>query len=312
MLGKKCVKCLIYNIVMLQISFHQNKYLNFLKEITKKMSKISEPGYLFIHSGVLEKEQIEKSLSDCQEYLTKNYDKDFTTSSFEVNVVKNKDGKKFGHTYAWIEDLHLFNALIGLDFDGTQLVEMKDDENWEPPEKSLDEAMAEAGDDWCSWDDVEESYKRPKIKIQLEPLVTLPAIKYTPAQLKEINHESDFGFMEILPIKITQRIGKLNVLFTNDIPEWVTVESLFTYFHKFEKDKLKHQDKKSKKHYQYPVVKIKSKKDFRGFRRFGTITFSPLHTNTVSFLINVVKRVDFTNGKNSALLFFSQSKSKDN
>ena len=118
--------------------------------------------------------------------------------------------------------------------------------------------------------------------------------------------------MEILPIKITQRIGKLNVLFTNDIPEWVTEESLFTYFHKFEKDKLKHQDKKNKKHYQYPVVKIKSKKDFRGFRRFGTITFSPLHANTVSFLINVVKRVDFTDGKNSALLFFSQSKSKDN
>jgi hypothetical protein len=276
------------------------------------MSKISEPGYLFIHSGVLEKEQIEKSLSDCQEYLTKNYDKDFTTSSFEVNVVKNKDGKKFGHTYVWVEDLHFFHALIGLDFDGTQLIEWVEDKDWEPPEKPMDEAMEEAGDDWCAWDDIERSYKRPKKKIELEPLVTLPAIKYTCSQLEEINHESQYGFMEIFPIKITQRIGKLNVLFTNDIPEWVNEELLFSYFHKFEKDKLKHQDKKSRKYFQYPIVKIKSKKDFRGFRRFGTITFSSLYPNTVSFLINVVKRVDFTDGKNTALLFFSQSKSKDN
>ncbi len=115
------------------------------------MSKISEPGYLFIHSGVLEKEQIEKSLLDCQEYLSKNYDKDFTQFTFEVNVVKNKDGKKFGHTYAWIQDLHLFNALIGLDFDGTELVEWVEDENWVPHEKPYDEAIKEAGDGWGAW-----------------------------------------------------------------------------------------------------------------------------------------------------------------
>ena len=150
------------------------------------MSKISEPGYLFIHSGVLEKEQIEKSLSDCQEYLTKNYDKDFTRSSFEVNVVKNKDGKKFGHTYVWVEDLHFFYALIGLDFDGTQLIEWVEDKDWEPPEKPMDEAMKEAGDDWGAWDDIEILYTRPKKKVQLEPLVTLPAIKYTPSKFEKL------------------------------------------------------------------------------------------------------------------------------
>ena len=276
------------------------------------MSKISEPGYLFIHSGVLEKEQIEKSLSDCQEYLTKNYDKDFTKSSFEVNVVKNKDGKKFGHTYAWIEDLHFFNALIGLDFDGSQLVEMKEDENWEPPEKPYEEAMAEAGDDWSVWDDIERSYKRPKIKIQLEPLVTLPAIKYTPSQLDEINRESEFGFMEIFPIKISQKIGKMNVLFTNNIPEWLTEEIIFGYFKKFENDKRKHQDKKNKKGFYYPVVRIKTKKDIRDVKRFCTVTFSSMNPNTASFLINVVKKIELTDGTNKSLFFFSQSKTKNN
>jgi len=288
-----------------------DKYLKFLKEITKKMSKISEPGYLFIHSGVLEKEQIEKSLSDCQEYLTKNYDKDFTTSSFKVNVVKNKDGKKFGHTYVWIEDLHFFNALIGLDFDGTELVEWVEDEDWEPPEKNYHDAMEEAGEDWVAWDRIEQAYKRPKKKVHLDPLVSLPAIKYTQEQMKEINYESEFGFMEILPIKLSRKIGKMNVLFTNDIPDWVTEESLFNYFKQFERDDRNHLEKKTNKKFQYPIVKIKSKKDFRGFRKFGTITFSSMYPNTVTFLINVIKRVDFTDGKNSALLFFSQSKTKD-
>ncbi len=83
------------------------------------MSKISEPGYLFIHSGVLEKEQIEKSLSDCIEYIHQNYDKDFRKTNFLINVVKNKDGMKFGNNYAWIENKELFNSLIGKDFDGS-------------------------------------------------------------------------------------------------------------------------------------------------------------------------------------------------
>jgi hypothetical protein len=201
--------------------------------------------------------------------------------------------------------------LIGLDFDGTQLIELVDDEEWEPPEKSYNDAMEEAGDDWVAWDRIEQAYKRPKKKIQLEPLVSLPAIKYTPEQLQEINHESEFGFMEILPIKLTRRTGKLNVLFTNDIPKWVNEEIIFNYFKKFEKDDRTHHDKKSKKKFQYPVVKIKSKKDFREMRRFCTITFSSMYPNTATFLINVVKRIELKEGDNKALLFFSQSKSKN-
>lgn len=275
------------------------------------MSKISEPGYLFIHSGVLEKEQIEKSLSDCIEYIHQNYDKDFRKTNFLINVVKNKDGMKFGHTYAWIENKELFNSLIGKDFDGSDLFEWVEDKEWNPPEKSYEEAMKEAGDDWGAWDDVERAYKRPRKKVPLEPLVSLPAIKYTPSQEKEINYESKFGFLELLPIKLSQKFGKLNVLFTNDIPKWITEELIFDYFKKFERDDRFHSDKKSKKKFQYPLVKIKSKKDFRDMRRFCTITFSSMYPQTASFLINVVKRLELEEGDNKALLFFSQSKSKN-
>ena len=276
------------------------------------MSKISEPGYLFIHSGVLEKEQIEKSLLDSIEYIYQNYNKDFHKTNFEINVVKNKDGKKFGHTYAWVEDIEFFNILIGKDFDGSELFEWVEDKDWKPPEKSYDEAMEEAGDDWCAWDDIEKSYERPRKKIPLDPLVSLPAVKYTPTQEKEINYESKFGFLELFPIKITQKIGKMNVLFTNNIPEWLSEEIIFNYFKKFEKDKRKHQDKKNKKGFYYPVVKIKTKKDIRDVKRFCTVTFSSMNPNTASFLINVVKKVELTDGTNKNLFFFSQSKTKNN
>jgi len=282
------------------------------------MSKISEPGYLFIHSGVLEKEQIEKSLLDCCKYLTSNSDKGFSKTKFKVNVVKNKDGMKYGHTYAWIEDISFFNALIGKNFDGSDRIELYDDPDWKPPEKSRSDYWADVLNssdsfdfDWADNFEEEQKYICPKLKRELEPLVSLPAVKYTEEQKKEINYESEFGFMEIFPIKLSQKFGRMNVLFTNDIPEWVTEDLLFKYFKQFEKDDRIHSDKKSRKKFQYPIVKIKSKKDFRGLRRFGTVSFSSMYPNTVTFLINVVKRVDFTDGKNSALLFFSQSKTKD-
>lgn len=274
------------------------------------MSKISEPGYLFIHSGVLEKDQIEKSLLDSIDYIYQNYNKDFRKTKFLVNVVKNKDGLKYGHTYAWIENKELFYALIGKNFDGLELVEWVEDPDWTPPEKNYHDAMAEAGDDdWVAWDEIERAYQRPKKKVVLDPLVSLPAVKYTPEQEKEINYESKFGFLELFPIKLSRKTGKLNTLFTNDIPEWITEDMLFNYFKVFEQDNRLHSDKKNK--FRYPLVKIKSKKDIRKMRRFCTITFSNMYSNTASFLINVVKRIEFCHKDQKALLFFSQSKSKN-
>jgi len=282
------------------------------------MSKISESGYLFIHSGVLEKEQIEKSLLDSIKYLAENYNKDFHKTKYEINVVMNKEGVKYGHTYAWVDNKEVFHALLGLNFDGSERIEYYDDPDWKPPEKSHSEYFAEAMEaandfdfDWAADWEEQQKYVCPQLKRQLDPLVSLPAVKYTPSQIKEIENQSEFGFMEVFPIKLSYKTGKLNSLFTNDIPEWVSEELLFKYFEKFEKDKTLHIDKKSNKKFRYPIVKIKSKRDIREMRRFGTITFSNTNKNTATFLINLVKRVEFKKGDNKALLFFSQSKSKN-
>lgn len=276
------------------------------------MSKISEPCYLFIHSGVLENFQIEECLKDSISFLSENFDEDFTDTLIEINVVKNKEGKKFGHTYAWVSNEMVFNALIGKNFDGSLRFEEVEDEDWEPPEKDYSEAMKEAGGSWAKMADVEDQYTRPYIRKELEPIVTLPGIKYNQEQLKEVEGGSQIGFLEIFDTKLTDRSGKLNTIFSDNIPDWMTEEILLDRFKKFNKDKTVYMEKKTRNRFTYPVVKIKKKRNSREDKKYCTVTFSPLHKNTASFLINLVKRVEFVNEDNKAMLFFSQSKSKNN
>ena len=283
-----------------------------LKEITKKMSKISEPGYLFIHSGVLEKEQIDKCFQDLIEQLISLNPEEYKDIKFLINVVKNKEGVKYGHSYGWINKKDVFNALLGKNLDGSERIEYIDDENWEPPKEDYYEAMKKAGDDWGDQADIEKKYKRPKIKIELDPLISLSAIEYTEDQYNEVKKESKYGFMELFETKLSHKTGKLNTLFSNDIPSWIDEKYLFDFFKKFEKNKDQHYDKKTKKKFCYPVVKIKSKKELRDVRRFCTITFSTLNPKTASFLINVVKRLEFENEGKKYLLFFSQSRDRGN
>jgi hypothetical protein len=275
------------------------------------MGKISESGYLFIHSGPLEKDQVVKSIEGAISYLSENYDPSFKKTQIEVNVVKNKEGKKFGHTYAWVDCSRVFNALIGKNFNGSQRFEEVLDEDWEEPEEDYSAALEKVAGDWGDEAEVEEMYNRPMKRVPLEPLVTLPGIKFTEEQEKEVKYESKIGFLEIFETKISEKIGKINTLYSGNIPEWVSEKMILDYFKKFEKDKVVYMEKKSRNKFSYPIVKIKSKKEVREVRRSCTIIFSTMYKNTASFLINMTKRVEFEKDGKKTLLFFSQSKSKN-
>ena len=276
------------------------------------MSKITEPGFLFIQSGILNHEQIKMALDSSVTYLSNTYNMDFSNYESVINVVTNREGKKFGHTYAWVKDERIYNALIGNNFDGSSRYEDVLDEDWKEPEKDYDEAVEEAGESWADIEEVEDMYRRPTIRKKLEPLVTPPAIKYTESQKIEINNESELGFIDIFETKITERFNKQNTIFSSNIPDWVDEKILLDVFKKFNKDDIVYSEKKSKKKFTYPIVKIKKKKGIREENKMCTVTFSHLHKNTASFLINVVKRIKVEKGDKKTMLFFSQSKSKNN
>ena len=279
------------------------------------MSKISEKGYLFIHTSIFDNNQILEALRYCAKELQKKCE-------FYINVVENKDGFKYGHAYAWVSSPSVYNALIGKNFDGSDRFEMVEDDNWNPPERDYDEAMKEAENsgDWSIIGDIEEAYTRPEIKRDLEPLIIPPGIKYTDEQKSSLETSDDFGFIEIYPARVTIRTeeNKNNSIFSSCIPDWVTEDILFTFFERFCSDKTVHVDPRTKKKFTYPKVMIKKKVVSNKWRqsddevRTATITFSPLERNICNFLINVTKKIKLTNpkSKKEEMLFFSQTRSR--
>ena len=277
------------------------------------MSKVSEEGFLFIHSGIFDRKQIELNLRTCIKKL--NID----SCEIYVNVVENKDGMKYGHTYAWVSDTRIYNALIGKNLDGTDRIEMVDDESWEPPEDDMDDMLEEAKDDWGLMMEIEDKYERPKVKVELEPLIVPPGIKYTDEQKKELEVDEDYGFIEIYPARVTIRSeeNKINAIYSSCLPEWVDQNVLYNLFSKFSKDKNQHVDPKTKKRFNYPKIVITKNKNKSRWRNDeqnmnAQIFFSPLNRNLSYFLINVIKKIKIKNPKTNKeeMLFFSQAKSR--
>ena len=93
---------------------------------------------------------------------------------------------------------------------------------------------------------------------------------------------------------VIQDYRKQNILFTENILAEKDSNKIIQFFNKFNNDKFQN---------KYPMVNIKKKKN----KTFCTIKFSPRHPHTASFVLNLVKKINFNNN----LYFFSQTKNKD-
>ena len=281
------------------------------------MSKVSEEGYLFIHSSVFDSKQIELNLRTCINKL-KSTNKNISSDIY-VNVVENKDGMKYGHAYAWVSNRQVYNALIGKNFDGSERVEEIEDEDWNPPEQDMSEALKEAEGDWVMISEIEDRYERPTKTITLEPLIVPPGIKYTEEQKKILQTTDEFGFIEIFPARVTIRSeeNKINAIYSSCIPNWVNEDILYKIFDRFNNDKAIHIAPKTKKKFKYPKIIIskntnKNKYAWRNKEETSNVTiyFSPIQRNICHFLINVIKKIKVVNPntQKSEMLFFSQAK----
>ena len=282
------------------------------------MSKVSQEGYLFIHSGMFDTQQVEISLKYCINKL-KTINKDIKDCDFYVNVVENKDGQKFGHTYAWVSNPMVYNALIGNNFDGSERVEDAEQDDWVPPEISLSEAIKEANGDWALEAEIEERYEAPTHEVKLEPLIVPPGVRYTQTQKELLGIEQDIGFIEIFPARVTIRTeeNKVNCIYSSSVPSWVTEDILYNFFQRFGADKMVHKDIKTKKSFSYPKVAItknnnKKWRDGREQEQNVHILFSPLDKNISHFVMNIARKIVLTNPKTNEaeMLFFSHTRSR--
>ena len=252
--------------------------------------KITFKRFLFIQSGILDEDQIRQCIMDGIKQQHLNCD----VQSLIINVVKNREGKHFGHTYCWVEDIQIYNALIGLNLDGTERFEELEDENWVEPEIPLDDAL-EGVTDWGEEDEIRERYDVPYIKRPLEPLIILPGIKYTEEQKKKV--ESDIGFIDIFPVSLTKYEENENYIFSKNVPEWLTEKIIYAFFSKFDKDATS----------KYPKIIMKNYKGSKNLK----VMFSPRNSSLASFLIKLVKKIELSDKSgNKELIFFSQGKTK--
>lgn len=253
--------------------------------------KITFKRFLFIQSGILDEEQIRNCIVDGIKQLNLKCD----DQSLIINVVKNREGKHFGHTYCWVDDIQIYNALIGLNLDGTERFEEIEDESWEEPTVPLEEAL-EGITDWGEEEEIRDRYDRPFIKKRLDPLVILPGVKYTDEQCKKT--DADIGFIDVFPVSLTNYEENENYIFSKNIPDWLDESVVYSFFKKFDKDEF------SK---NYPKVIIRN---YRGNRNLKVI-FSPKQNSLASFLIKLVKKVELSDKHgNKGLIFFSQGKVK--
>ena len=80
---------------------------------------VEEPGYLFSYTYGLEEDEIIKLIND----VVKTLEKDFGNFMVKVNVVKNKHDEKLGYSYIWVNNIEVYNAIIGLNLDGSKRLE---------------------------------------------------------------------------------------------------------------------------------------------------------------------------------------------
>ncbi len=146
----------------------------------------------------------------------------------KVNLVTNSAGKTFNYAYVYVSNEQVYNAITGLNLDGTERIRKIPDPDWQPPKISFENAKAElekthqdgeneydedlyssygdssgwGGEITQEWgedivestleqdiEDLKKNYQSAMIDVKLPSLVTFPSYELTIEQQKDIYHE---------------------------------------------------------------------------------------------------------------------------
>jgi hypothetical protein len=178
-------------------------------------NRITNDHFLYVESGTATNDQL---ISELTKAIT-NYLSIFPKScspKFKCNIITKHDGSTYGYGYIWVEDIRLARVLLGLNTDGSQRIEEKEDELW-IPDPSIQQNYSEwlqlplLGKSWVEIAEVEEEYQRlltrPTIKTPLPPLIQLPGFTIQKASVseKDSNVSTHKLFCTCLPLDITEK-----------------------------------------------------------------------------------------------------------
>jgi hypothetical protein len=244
-----------------------------------------EKGFMFAHTYGLDTDELIEIIA--REILKLDLPEGDRKYKLNINVVKTKKNNKLGYSFLWINNIKIFNALMGLNFDGSERTELIEDEE--------DEPLTLTGTNWGDTTSKIE-YKH------LEPLISFPPVKLNEEDQKNyrlFNDEADFS-IDTAKLYYNREFIMKNSIFTKGVPEWLEENKIKKFFKTFEKDDRTHTTKNGR--FSYPIVKIKN--------AIVNISFSKQNPNLASFIINMAKKVKFydEDRKRECLLIFKQNK----
>jgi len=258
------------------------------------MGELKKDGFLYMFTGQLENDEISSLIrKGLSAYIKEKREK--RSYKLFINSVEDKDYTKKGFAYGWINDIGLFNALLGKNEDGSSRVRYEDDPNWEEPEDEVELTLG--GMDWGVVALQEEC---PKIRIEEPPLIKIDSY----FDKEGIEHTIDF-FETV--IKESHVLGRKNELYSTNIPLCISENFLRNVFKTFSSDKTIHIKKVNKKtvKIEYPLVKIIEK----GGQRTCLVEFSPIEKNLAAFVNTMTKKLKYGD-KKSEIIHFSHSKKR--
>lgn len=271
---------------------------------------------LFIKCDCATREQIHACLRQgIENYARSHHQK--ITCSFRVNMVENREGKSLGIAFAFITDPSIFYMIIGKNPDGSDRVEHRLDPTWRPV-KSGDTTSG-------AWIDLleEEEKKQPStITVGLDPLITIPPYRLTPAQiaakreriLADNKDKPDFhpdlvyvapeAHLIISRAFVTPLDEKLvpNILKCKNVPNWVTKDEIKGHFRPYASDSHTTHERciKGKRITDtYPYVSINND-------RMAFVIFDP-YTHDAEFALRMMRKVHLTKAGEEVTLLFSHS-----
>lgn len=207
-------------------------------------TKFYDKHTLYIDSGAIPKDKLEKIINDAINETVKFLKKEYKLNinpEHKLNLVTNKDNQSLGYAYLWVADEKLYNICSGLNPDSSERIEQIPDPNWKPIIKDVTTAMENlkspsslisSNIDWAEIeDDIDEfEQKAPLINVQLESLIQFQSYKYNTTELVDAER--------IIKYSISKKSFGLfseNIAFDekqNDDDKWKLYENLLTGYKK--------------------------------------------------------------------------------
>jgi len=200
-------------------------------------NKIELQQILYLETGVATEDQVYQILINVIQTAA-------ITCQFRISMPTGKNGNPKGFASVWFSDVRIPRMLMGLNQDGSDRVEFRDDPTWSLPETQEDDldTLLSGVTNWADMADIEDEYMSkmtaPKIMVDLQPLLTFPTFEHTHSQmelLKRRNYEpSTLGRVNCNFVTVNRHYEGLSThCISGSVPTWMTSKALRKWFRSY-------------------------------------------------------------------------------